>query len=96
MKSSKFYTEKEILKIKITNQERIIQDEINKAINLKQIVPRFIPDFMKNLLGFGKKSKTNPKPSIINIVIEAKKIIEDVFQVVSMIKQVRSQNHVKN
>lgn len=96
MRPTQFHIEKEMLKLRIVDQEQVIEREIKKAIDPQRIALKLIPDSIKKMLGLGNTSKPNPAFSIANIFVEAQKIVGNVSQIVAMVKQFRSQMNRKN
>lgn len=91
MKKTQFHIEKELLKSKITVQERVLKYEVERTLNPKEIILKIIPDSIKRILGFTDSSTSDTAPTIANLIIKTQNIIGNFSQIVKMVKQFRSQ-----
>ncbi len=91
MKKTQFHIEKELLKSKITVQERVLKYEVERTLNPKEIILKIIPDSIKKILGFTDSSTNDTAPTIANLIIKTQNIIGNFSQIVTMVRQFRSQ-----
>ncbi|MBL1232007.1 MAG: hypothetical protein P1U44_13780 [Vicingaceae bacterium] len=95
MKQTQFHIEKKLLKSKIAVQEQILKYEIERTLTPKKIILKIIPSSIKKMLGLTDSSTNNTAPTIANLIVKIQNTIGSFSQIVTMVKQFRSQMNDK-
>ena len=95
MKKSEFYLKKEFLKAEISQQEKILEEKFYANINPQNIILKVLPAVLKRFLNFeGKKLSVSFAEKIneilINVLIEAQKLIGGVSHLTAMFRDFKS------